>query len=73
MEYHKTKGILWVMKLLRHGRMENTFIYTKLVEFEIDDYHSATAETIKEVIKLIEAGFEYVCIHEGYMLFRKQK
>ena len=53
--------------------MENTLIYTQLVEFETDDYHLATAETIKEARKLIEAGFEYVCTREGYMLFRKRK
>ena len=73
MEYHKTKDILHVMKLLGHRRIENTLIYTQLVEFETDDYHSATAETIEEAKKLVEAGFEYVCTHERYMLFRKRK
>jgi len=72
-EYHKTKDILHVMKLLGHRRIENTLIYTQLVDFETDDYHSATAETIDEAKKLIEAGFEYVCTHESYMLFRKRK
>ena len=47
MEYHKTKDILHIMKL-RHRRTENTLIYTQLVEFETDDYHSATAETVEE-------------------------
>jgi len=36
------------MKLLGHRRIENTLIYTQLVEFETDDYHSATAETAEE-------------------------
>jgi len=61
------------MKLLGHGRIENTLIYTQLVDFETDDYHSATEETIDEAKKLVEAGFEYVCTHEDYMLFRKRK
>jgi hypothetical protein len=73
MEYHKTKDILLVMKLLGHRRIENTLICTQLVDFETDDYHSASAETVDEARKLIEAGFEYVCTHEGYMLFRKRK
>jgi integrase len=72
-EYHKTKDILHVMKLLSHRKIENTLIYTQLVDFETDDYHSATAETIDEAKKLVEAGFEYVCTHESYMLFRKRK
>jgi hypothetical protein len=54
-------------------RIENTLLYTQLVTFESDEYHSAVAETIDDAEKLIEAGFEYVCIHEGTMLFRKRK
>jgi len=73
MEYHKTKDILHVMKQLGHRKIENTLIYTQLIQFESDDYHSAVAENIDEAKKLIEAGFEYVCTHESHMLFRKRK
>ena len=73
MEYHKTKGILHVMKLLGHRKIDNTLIYTQLVQFESDDHHSAVAEDVEEAKKLIEAGFEYVCTHENTMLFRKRK
>jgi len=73
MEYHKTKDILHVMRRLGHKRIENTLIYTSLVQFESDDFHSAVAENIDEAKKLIEAGFEYVCTHEDRMLFRKRK
>lgn len=73
MEYHKTKDILHVMKRLGHRRIENTLIYTQLIQFENEDYHSAVAENIDEAKKLIEAGFEYVCTHEKTMLFRKWK
>ena len=73
MEYHKTKDILHVMKRLGHKRIENTLIYTQLIQFESDDYHSAVANNISEAQKLIEAGFEYVCTHENLMLFRKRK
>ncbi|MGD0977760.1 MAG: methyltransferase domain-containing protein [Candidatus Bathyarchaeia archaeon] len=34
MEYHRTKDILYVMKLLGHKNIANTLIYTQLVEFE---------------------------------------
>jgi hypothetical protein len=34
---------------------------------------AAAAKTIEEAGKLITVGFEYVCHHEGVMLFRKRK
>lgn len=73
MEYAKTKNILWVKYLLGHKRLENTEIYTHLINFENEEYHSATAKTIEEAKQLIEAGFEYVCDMEGVKLFRKRK
>jgi integrase len=73
MEYHKTKDILYVMKLLGHKNIKNTLRYTQLVNFDSDEYHFATASTIQEAGKLIEAGFEYVCHHESIMMFRKRK
>jgi len=73
MEYHKTKDLLHVMQLLGHRNIKNTLIYTQLVNFENDDYHSATAKTIEEASKLVEAGFDYVCTYNNIMLFRKRK
>jgi len=74
MEYHGTKDILYVMKMLGHRSIANTLIYTQLVEFEDDyTYHSAIAHNVEEAKKLIDAGFEYVCNHENVMLFRKRK
>jgi hypothetical protein len=73
MEYAKTRDILHVMKMLGHKNINNTLLYTQLVNFESDEYHSAVAETIEEAQKLIEAGFEYVCTHENKMIFRKRK
>jgi len=74
MEYHRTKDILYVMRLLGHKSIANTLIYTQLIEFEEDDkYCSAIAHNTEEAQKLIETGFEYVCNHENVMLFRKRK
>lgn len=74
MEYHRTKDILHVMQVLGHKKIENTLIYTQLVDFEDeDDFHSATARTVKEAKELVEAGFSYVCDIEGVKLFRKRK
>jgi hypothetical protein len=61
------------MKPLGHKNIANTLIYTKLVEFENDEYRSAVASKVDEAKKLIEAGFEYVCSHNETMLLRRRK
>jgi integrase len=74
MEYHKTKDILHVMQMLGHRNIQNTLIYTQLVNFEASDYHSATAASAEEAKELVEGGFEYVCTTpENVMLFRKRR
>lgn len=73
MEYHRTKDILYVMKLLGHKNIKNTLIYTQLVSFEDNEYICKAARNIEEATKLIEEGFEYVCDMEGIKLFRKRK
>jgi len=72
-EYHKTKDILHVKRILGHVNIQNTLIYTHLVEFEDDNFVVKTARTIKEACQLIEAGFEYVTDMEDTKLFRKRK
>jgi integrase/ribosomal protein L37AE/L43A len=73
MEYHKTKDILHVMRLLGHKNIKNTLIYTQLVTFEDDEYICKTAESVKEAKELIEAGYQYVCDMDSLKLFRKRK
>jgi len=74
MEYHRTKDILYVMRLLGHKNIKNTLIYTQLVEFEEEEeYVSKVATTVEEACQLVEAGFEYVCDINGVKLFRKRK
>ena len=74
MEYHKTKDILHVKNLLGHKNIQNTLIYTQLVNFESDEYHARVAEELKEKCELIEAGFEHVATDpDGTMYFRKRK
>jgi hypothetical protein len=73
MEYHKTRDILHVMKMLGHRNIQNTLLYTQLISFEYDDYHSATAQTVQDAQKLIEAGFEYVCEFSDVKIFRRRK
>ena len=74
MEYHRTKDILHVMRLLGHKSIANTLIYTQLVEFEDDDkYCTAVADNVEQARALLETGFEFICSHNGQMLFRKRK
>jgi integrase len=73
MEYAKTKDILHVMHMLGHKNIQNTLLYTQLVNFENDDCYSATAKSVEEAQKLVETGFEYVCTFNDVKLFRKCK
>jgi len=73
MEYAKTKDILHVKRILGHKRIENTLIYTHLINFNEDEWICKIASNIKEAKELIEKGFEYVTDFEGKKLFRKRK
>lgn len=73
MEYHKTGDILHVQQVLGHKSINNTMIYTQLVNFESDDYHVKTAKTVKEACELVKVGFEYVTEMENCRIFRKRK
>ena len=73
MEYHRTKDILHVMKLLGHRDIKTTLIYTQVVNFEGDDYHVKAARTLKEDKELLKAGFEYVTERDGVKIYRKRK
>ena len=73
MLYHKTKDILYVKQQMGHKRIENTLIYTHLINFAEDEWIHGTAQTLTEACKLIDAGFEYVTEIDGIKLFRKRK
>ena len=73
MLYHRTKDILHVKQQLGHKRLENTLVYTHLVNFGNEDFTCKAAKTVQEATALIEAGFEYVTEVDGVKLFRKPK
>jgi len=72
-EYHRTRDILYVKQLLGHKKIENTMLYTQLINFESDEYSSAVAKSLEDARKLVEAGFEYVTDMDGCKLFRRRK
>ena len=59
--------------ILQTAKARNTTIYIQLIATEGDEYHSATAKTAKEVCKLVDAGFEYVCDVDDLKIFKKRK
>ncbi|KON32604.1 MAG: hypothetical protein AC479_07210 [miscellaneous Crenarchaeota group-6 archaeon AD8-1] len=72
-EYHKTKDILYVMKILGHKNIKNTLLYTQLIDDKKEDYICKIAQNTKEISQLIEDGFEYICEQEELKFFRKRK
>jgi integrase len=73
MEYHKTKNRLQVQKVFGHKSISSTMIYTHLVNFEADEYHTATSKSLKRDEELLMAGFEYVTERDEIKIFRKRK
>jgi len=75
MEFHRTKNIKYVQQLLGHKKLENTDMYTQLINFESDEWHVAHSRNLEEESKLIETGFEYVRYSEKdqVAIYRKRK
>ena len=55
-EYAKTKDILHAMRVLGHRNINNTLIYTHLVNFKEDEYVAKVARTEEEICELVEAA-----------------
>jgi integrase len=72
-EYHKTKDILHVMRMLGHKNIQNTLVYTHLVEFHDDEFLCRIARTVDEARALVESGFDFVSEIDGVQLFKKRK
>jgi hypothetical protein len=76
MEYHRTKDILYVMRLLGHKNIKNTLVYTQLLPFKEDDqFICKVATNTTEACKLIEDGFTFITgeYDDGGKIFRKPK
>jgi len=70
-EYHRTKDILHVKQMLGHKNINNTMLYTQLVNFESDNYTTRVSNCVREDRELIEAGFEFVTERNGVKIYRK--
>ena len=72
-EYAKTKDLIQIMKILGYKNIQNTLPYTQFITFKNDEFDSATAKTVEDAQKQVEAGFEYVCDFNEVKVFRKCK
>jgi integrase len=73
MEYSRTKDILYVKELLGHVNINNTLVYTHLINFSNEEYTCKVATTVEEAKMLIESNYDYVTEMDGVKLFRKRK
>ena len=73
MLYAKTLNILKVQQALGHKNINNTQIYTHLIDFKSEEYEVQTAETVEEAKRLREAGFEhYDTIGDTHLYSRRK-
>jgi len=73
MLYAKTLNILKVQQALGHKNINNTLIYTQLIDFKSGEYDVQVAETVEEAKKLGEAGFEHYDTIDSCHLYRIRK
>jgi integrase len=79
-EYHRTRDILYVKKLLGHKCIQSTLVYIDYEKAVFDsptqeEFTAKVAENAQEACKLVEVGFDYVTgdYNDGGKIFRKRK
>lgn len=73
MLYAKTLNILRVQQALGHKNINNTQVYTQLIDFKSEEYDVQLAETVEEAKKLGEAGFDHYDTIDSCHLYRRRK
>ena len=72
-EYHRTKDLVYVQRILGHRSISSTLKYIQLQSFENEEFTCKAGKTQEECMKLIEGGFDFITEIEGVKLFRKRK
>jgi integrase len=77
-EYHNTKDLIHVQQVLGHKNIEITRGYIVIEQalygtHEDDGFTTKVATTQKEIIELLDSGFDYVMQKDGLAYFRKRK
>jgi hypothetical protein len=73
MEYHRTKDILHVQRLLGHKNIQNTMKYIHTIRLRDEDFEIATATTSEEIKQLGQLGFFKYDEIRGIHFCRKPK
>jgi len=77
MEYHETKDIVHVQRLLGHRNIQNTLRYINLEQAifkdTTDKFHVRVVDSIEDACKCLEVGYEYVMDMNGKKLLRKRE
>ena len=71
--YAKTRDILYVKQQMGHKSIDNTLVYTQLLNLNEEEWTCKTAKTVEEATALIENGFQYVDTMDGIKLYKKRK
>lgn len=80
-EYHRTRDLLYVKKLLGHKNIQNTMKYIDLEKAiygergSQDDFTGRVATNVEEACEFVKVGFEYITreYNDGGKIFRKRK
>lgn len=78
-EYHKTKDILHVKRVLGHKCIQSTMVYINLDQAYFsessEEFTARVAHNVNEACELVKAGFEYVTgkYTDGGKIFRRRK
>ena len=72
--YFETKDILFTKQILGHKNINNTLVYTHLVDFGSEDsFIVKVVSTLEEFTALLESGFEYISDYQDKKILRKRK
>ena len=75
--YHQTKDPYYVKDFLGHKSLKSTEVYITLestiFEPSSDEFTVKAVTEPKEIKTLLEVGFEYVCLKDDLVFFRKRK
>ena len=77
MLHNQTRDLLYVKEFLGHKKLDTTLLYIQvekaIYKDESDEFTVKVSSNPKEIKKLLEVGFQYVCEKDGLLYFRKRK
>jgi integrase len=71
--YYSRGNMLVVKKMLRHKAIASSMKYVGDINFEEEDFETATATTVEEAEKLAQAGYQKFDEFSGIHIYRRPK